>query len=169
MVQDDWKDHVDRHRSDFDTYELEDGVWIDLESRLIQAEQKENKKVISFSWVWKATAACVSALVIAFFLYPTEENGVEYVADSELTEVENYYQDKINVKVSQISAIEKDEDIFKDLKVLDQAFVELKEDLKDNADNEEVINAMIATYKVKLEVLERILEELEEKKSKVDA
>lgn len=169
MVQDDWKNHVDRHRSDFDSYELEDEIWIDLQARLEQAEKRATKKGSSYNWLWKTLAACVSALILAFFLYPAEDQTEELVVDAELTEVENYYQDQINVKVSQISAIEKDEDIFKDLKVLDQAFVELKEDLKDNADNEEVINAMIATYKVKLEVLERILEELEEKKSKVDA
>jgi hypothetical protein len=43
---------------------------------------------------------------------------------------------------------------------LDKVFEELKRDLKDNSDNEEVIEAMIQNYRIKLEVLDEILTQL---------
>ena len=43
---------------------------------------------------------------------------------------------------------------------LDRAYNELKEDLKDNADNEEVIEAMIQNYRIKLDILEEMLRRL---------
>jgi len=48
---------------------------------------------------------------------------------------------------------------------LDEVYEELKEDLKDNASNPEVIEAMILNYRVKLEVLEDLLNQLKEKEN----
>lgn len=167
MVQDDWKDHIEKNRSEFEQYALDQDSWDQIAGKLEELESDLEFKSQWKGYIWKSAAACFLAAVIVFLLWPTEAPVEEY-GTTELSEVETYYQSRINIKVSQISAIEDDQAIFQDLEVLDQAFIELKEDLKDNADNEEVINAMIATYKVKLEVLERILEELEDKKKKVD-
>jgi predicted CopG family antitoxin len=45
---------------------------------------------------------------------------------------------------------------------LDQVYSELKEDLKDNAHNEEVIEAMIQNYRLKLDILEEMLSQLKQ-------
>jgi Ni,Fe-hydrogenase III component G len=49
---------------------------------------------------------------------------------------------------------------------LDNIFKELKHDLKDNAANEEVLQAMIQNYRIKLEILTEILEQLNKSKNK---
>ena len=41
------------------------------------------------------------------------------------------------------------------------AFMELSQDLIDEAQNEEVVRAMIDNYRLKLKILERILEDLD--------
>jgi hypothetical protein len=51
-------------------------------------------------------------------------------------------------------------EINNELMDLDKVFQELKDDLKDNADNEEVIVAMIQNYRLKLEILKDILNQL---------
>ena len=38
--------------------------------------------------------------------------------------------------------------------------MELKDDLNDNADNDEVIQAMIQNYRIKLEILEEMLNQI---------
>ena len=48
---------------------------------------------------------------------------------------------------------------------LDQVYEELKEDLNDNASNPEVIEAMILNYRVKLEILEELLDQLKAKEN----
>ena len=52
-----------------------------------------------------------------------------------------------------------------DMEELDEVYNELKEDLKDNASNPEVIEAMILNYRVKLEILEDLLNQLKEKEN----
>ena len=55
-----------------------------------------------------------------------------------------------------------------DMEELDEVYVELKEDLKDNASNPEVIEAMILNYRVKLEILEDLLNQLKQKENQND-
>jgi predicted CopG family antitoxin len=52
-----------------------------------------------------------------------------------------------------------------DMEELDEVYLELKEDLKDNVSNPEVIEAMILNYRVKLEILEDLLNQLNEKEN----
>ena len=53
-----------------------------------------------------------------------------------------------------------------DLNLLDSAYYELQQDLKDNVDSEEVISAMIQNYRIKLQVLEKVLDEIRTKEEK---
>ena len=52
-----------------------------------------------------------------------------------------------------------------DMEELDNVYTELKKDLKDNASNPEVVEAMILNYRVKLEILEDLLNQLKEKEN----
>ena len=47
-----------------------------------------------------------------------------------------------------------------DLVELEGVFEDLKKDLKDDSDNQEVIEAMIQNYRIKLEILEEMLLQL---------
>ena len=49
---------------------------------------------------------------------------------------------------------------------LDGILRELKEDLNDDADNQEVVEAMMQNYMLKLEILEDMLEQIKAKKEK---
>jgi hypothetical protein len=51
-------------------------------------------------------------------------------------------------------------DLENDLHELDEYCKNLKSDLKDNVNNEEVIEAMIHSYRMKLEILESLLQQL---------
>ena len=76
------------------------------------------------------------------------------------------YTSQINFTKKEISRLTDNDpvlnkDINYDLEELEKVFRELKNDLKDNSDNEEVIEAMIQNYRVKLQVLKEILHQLE--------
>jgi hypothetical protein len=83
---------------------------------------------------------------------------------NEVSEMERYYQREINQKISLIQEEESGSAILSDLEMMDAAFAELKNDLKDNIDNEEVVAAMMENYRLKLEILEQIVIELEKEK-----
>jgi hypothetical protein len=80
----------------------------------------------------------------------------------ELEEAEAYYSNLVNNKLREVSPMlmkhpEIKKDIHADFSELDSIYAELKTDLNDNIANQEVIEAMIQNYRLKLEILEDIL------------
>lgn len=97
-------------------------------------------------------------------------------ASIEFEKLNAYYASRIEQKKKEIfiftasnPKIEKDVTI--EFEQLDSAYKALRNDLKDNVDNSEVVSAMIQNYRIRLEILENILEQLKkindhEKKNK---
>ena len=88
----------------------------------------------------------------------------------ELAETEFFYLQQVSEKLQLIQASDYgiDPEIMGDLAVLDSAYQQLKMDLKDNIDNEEVVNAMITNYRIRLQLLEQILIEIQEHDNEED-
>ena len=59
-----------------------------------------------------------------------------------------------------------EEEIRYDIAELDRAYVELKQDLNEDLANREIVEAMIQNYRLKLKVLESILEQLHKTETK---
>ena len=80
----------------------------------------------------------------------------------ELKEAEVYYSSLINEKLEEIKPIITshpllEEELEFDFNQLDSMYNELKNDLKDNIANQEVIEAMIQNYRLRLSILEDLL------------
>lgn len=163
MKEDKLKKFVDDYRDFFDSYtEDYDEIWRGIESKLDKRQKKSGLKV-----VWRVAASFLLILAVGTLILLVKRNRNwnfqgNQVVPVELAEAAFYYQGMINDKLEIIQANKHDigEEIFKDLEALDQAYLELQNDLKDNADNEEVVQAMIQNYKMKLEILQAILDEL---------
>ena len=156
-MSDKLKNQIDQKRGEFEVYgfDAEQG-WGEIASNF----EMESK------WpVWKkvSVAACL-ALVIAASLFQAIAFKVK-AQDQGLSEIETYYQSEINYRIALVKSQLDDHRILEDLEAMDQAFRELKTDLKDNVDNEEVVTAMLENYRLKLRILEEILGELEKENS----
>ncbi|MDD5571749.1 MAG: hypothetical protein PHD97_11435 [Bacteroidales bacterium] len=98
----------------------------------------------------------------------TEKNNIKHkknikkqvnFENKELAEASAYYTDMIQKKKDEVFKCTSDNpDVKKEINnefgQLDKAFKELQNDLKENVDNSQVIDAMIQNYRMKLEVLE---------------
>jgi hypothetical protein len=82
---------------------------------------------------------------------------------NELADTEVYYSEEIGEKLEMIRSAGGifDPGLLAQLAVLDEDYRLLKKDLNENADNGEVINAMIGHYRLKLQMLEKILMEMQ--------
>ncbi len=149
-MSDSLKEHIDNTREDFEIYPFEsDKSWEQI-SKKVMPEKK---------WpLWKLTSVAACFLLVLsgaiYQLVPQNPQG-------ELADLESYYQGEISQKVNLIKSHLKDPSVLEDLDLMDQAFAELKNDLKDDVDNEEVVLAMMENYQLKLKILEEILLELE--------
>ena len=155
-MSDNLKKYIEDNRLEADVFSFDvDQGWEELRQRLPQTPKKD------YTWLWKV-AASVSLLIsistVLFFTWNQEGNN--YVV-SEVSETEKYYQSMVDAKLVLVKD-RVDPEILMELEEMDRVFEELKSDLADDVDNEEVIAAMIDNYRLKLKILERILEELDD-------
>jgi hypothetical protein len=166
---------VRENRQAFDTETAKDFIWEGIEAKLNeQAESKGITKVVSLrSRIYryaKVAAIGLVLLTIGGFLgsYWTVQNQEKQfsfgVINEEYQELETFYAAQVNLQLNRLRKYRLDESLMEDIEELDASFEELQKELKIQgveADNEEIINAMIDNYQSKIEILERVLSRLE--------
>lgn len=174
-MSDKLKKFVEENRQSFEVFNGDyDTWWNEIDDRM---KLNEEKSTSSFAWKnlmrIAATILLILTIGIAFLWVKGGSNkyanGVSlHDLSPELAEAEVYYNQLVESKLELIRASNVDVDalVVEDFKMLDSAYNELKMDLEDNMYNEEVIDAMIQNYRIKLQILENVLEEI--KKSKDD-
>ena len=154
-------------------------VWAKIEKR----KPKKKGLVISLQFILSRAAAVVLIFFSSYYVHDyraqqkaiqetpaketATENNTEY---NQLKEAEFYYVSEIRDKSNEFYSLTKNSpsvqaDIKSDLAELDAIFLELKKDLNDNANNQEVVEAIIVNYMLKLEILEDMLEQIKRTKS----
>lgn len=158
-MSDPLKRYVDANRSEFEVFPFDEHTgWDEIASKIQPVRTKSQRLK---PWLYVAA----SILLVAMFgVSVIQPNQAETAYTSEIMEAKNYYQQMVDGKISLVKSLVDDEELFADLDAMDVAFEELEKDLKDDVDNEEVVAAMIDNYRLKLKILEKILEELEQEK-----
>ena len=146
-------------------------VWSKIEKR----QPKKKGRVISLQFVLSRAAAVIVIFFSSYYVHDYRakqkaQTNVEIVAETnteynQLKEAQLYYVSEIHDKSREFYSLTTNSpsvqaDIKRDLSELDAIFLELKKDLNDNANNQEVIEAMIMNYMLKLEILEDMLEQI---------
>lgn len=171
-MKDELKIFTDQQRDSFEAYQVDaDDLWGEIETRL---EQEDNKtRRLSWTIVLKVAAVFLVLCTVGFGFYLNTERlamqkyGIAlHNISSDLADTEAFYASQINEKIELIELMsgELDPAIQAQLELLDEEYKSLRSDLKDNADSEEVINAMIEYYRLKLSMLEKILNEIQKNK-----
>lgn len=160
------EDFIRDHRDEFDSSIPSLDLWDKIEGKI----EKKRGRTIN---LWKGAAAVAAVLVLAFvstYFLKNQGNEVRYanVSDpqvKELIETEAYYSEKVSSKMTEIHNCYKiypelKGDIETDLNELDTLYKELENDLKENLYNREVIEAMIQNNRLRLELVDRVLDQI---------
>lgn len=164
---DEFKRYIDDHRDDFEVPAGGfDDLWAGIDEGIAakENEEEEPRRIPLFHRkVWKVAAMLVMALGITWMTLQVNTGEDPIAKVPEWQETEQFYTTQIKEKMQVLETKrgQLDHSVFDDLDMLDAAFLELKKDLQDNADNQEVIEAMIESYQIKLQILEEILQEIE--------
>jgi len=98
-----------------------------------------------------------SAQACTYVPYAETELALSDIS-SEYAELENFYTEKINQKISLLKNQQLGERALSDIKELEQEFEVLKRELNaTDAQDEQIIQAMIENYRTKIDLLERVL------------
>ena len=167
METNDFKKFVEFNRNEFEVYEAPSESWNAIADKLDQRDCKKGKSItIPLTYVWRLAMMLLLVAGLGIYLVlPSWDSSRSVSMSPDVVEASQYYNEMIVMKVAAIDQIDQtvSSEVLNDMNALDAAFNELKNDLNDNADNEEVVQAMMNNYKIKLQILEQILEQLEGK------
>jgi hypothetical protein len=149
-------------------------VWQTIEKELPVSKKALVRTI--WPYAWKVAAAILifaSAWILNDYFDQRKSSGnrftkVESVANPELNELsdaEAFYTTKISNKQAELAVYAKQhpeiiEDLKKEFREMDKNKEELKKDLAESNADEKVIEAIIQSYRVKLEILDQLLAEL---------
>ncbi|MFZ4464951.1 MAG: hypothetical protein ACOYN5_13980 [Bacteroidales bacterium] len=169
MKTDRLEQFISENRDAFDELEPSEGLW-----NKIEASQKPAKRRILpvFLRVAAAAAIFVAGYFVSGWVHHTPANDNSGMSESKNSpameaffEAKAYYSGLINQKEKQVFQLTGSNpalrtELDEELKNMDKIYAELEQDLSDQVAGEEVIEAMIQHYRVKLEILEDVLQQL---------
>jgi len=178
MTKDKLERYILDNKDEFDELEPSANLWEGIGK--IEAKPKLSRYSIQpLKWAVRIAAA-VFIFVGSYYFHDfrSERNQISRtvsITDDDvqlyntLIEAEYYYTARIGVETEKFYKLAGGNSLLRDeiqgeLKELDEEFNELKEDLKDNADNEELIAVMIQNYRLKLSILQDMMLQLQQVK-----
>lgn len=147
---------VQENRPTFDNEKPPAFVWENVEKNL-------PRKRIRMYRVLRMAAAVLLILGLGIVIgrfagQPSKTELALSDISNEYAELEDFYTQKINQKINLLKDREPDERALADIKELEQEFETLKRELNaTNAEDEQIIQAMIENYRTKIDILERVL------------
>lgn len=162
-MPDNLKAYIDQSREEFEVYAFDTNSGWEQLSGAVASKPRSGLRRYFVSGI----AACLlfAAGWFSFSAYQERYQSPD-PRTLEWLEAENFYRQEINSKLMLVKGKVNDPAVYADLEEMDKALSDLKDDLGEHINNEEVIVAMMNSYRLKLKILERILEDLEEDEDK---
>ncbi len=170
-MSDKLKEFISKNEAEFD--QLPKSGHFERFKALQEKSNPVPKKGQKMVWI-RVAAMFISVLGLSylFFNLGKMQANDELVAstdtvieNSELLEAEIFFSEKVDTKKQEVLAFSENIDpatqhIMAELDKLELQYIDLKEELAINSDNPQIINAMVENYRVRLSLLERLLEQL---------
>jgi hypothetical protein len=128
----------------------------------------------------RLAAAAVILIVVTAALYHYIDENKDGSANQreaslmkrnpQLKETELYYNNLVNILYNEASPLlaaypDIRKEYLNDISQIDSICTDIKKDLNDNVSNQEVIEALIKNYRIKIQILEEMLDQLKQKEN----
>jgi hypothetical protein len=168
---DNLEEYIMKNREGLDRHKPASGNWKKIRKGL------KPGKISVYRWISVAAMVAVVLGTAAVFLKPGSrlaqrsagEKNYQMMmkSSSQLKETEIYYNNLANSLYREATPMlaknpEMEKELFSDISQIDSICSEIKKDLKDNVSNQEVIEALIQNYRIKISLLEDMLKVLKE-------
>jgi hypothetical protein len=154
------EEFIRNNRSQLDRYDASRETWEKIRSKTVTRKPKV--------YLWYLSAAMftlIAGISLFFYLYREKKptySDVPSMSQRELRETQLFYNSIYQIKYMEAKPLFTSQpDIEKELKSgsaqIDSICADLMKDLKDNVSNKEVIEALIRNYRIKVQLLEDML------------
>ncbi|MGN7821143.1 hypothetical protein HGH92_20550 [Chitinophaga varians] len=162
---------IQQHRDAFEEPGPSPRVWDALERELEGGRKGRVVSLLGKNWFKAAVIAVllVNAAVLFYIARHKQQQQQDLaVVIPEMQDAKVYYSNRINEKLELINAypaseLGLDSAARQELQLRNDTYKTLENELKNNPGNQRIRGAMIRYYQLKLELLDKILEELHEK------
>ncbi len=168
------EEHIRKNRGELDLYTPSPGIWRKI--------RREIRPVIYQGHRWRSAAAIFVAIVataVTFFSIGHNWTGTNKESNiwkdnspsgNQLKETEIYYQNVINSLYREATPLltshpDIEKELSEDISHLDSIYLDIKKDLKDNVANQDVIEALIQNYRIRIRLLDEMLNMLKSENS----
>lgn len=167
---------VQKHRDEFDLKEPSLELWDRIADSLPPDKEKSAPKMVPLRLVLRMAAMVVVVLGAALMLFFQSSNNPDirlkgrsialHDISPELAEVEQHYMALIEAKLVALKSSDvlngaDYQSLIHEMEALDQDYEELKKELRNSLDKEKVIEAMIQNYRLRLKILEKMLQQIQ--------
>lgn len=159
------EEHIRKNREDLDRYSPSRSVWKKIERQLNPGRTGITK--------WISVAAIIIAVLgssLVLLSRGARMSNPQTSDNHQLRESEIYYNNLVNSLYSEAKPMltanpEIAKELNTDISQLDSICSDIKKDLKDNIANQDVVEALIQNYRIKITLLEEMLTLLKEDKN----
>ncbi|NOZ47557.1 MAG: hypothetical protein GXO79_12370 [Chlorobi bacterium] len=169
---------IAENRDEFDVYEPNQKIWENIKKN----SSNRKKLIINYRMILVRIAAILIIFFSSYYFHDFMQNREKkrvsmkskienkFLVIPELAETEAFYSSQVSAKLEELKIYTSNDpeiahDVQYDLSELDSVYSDIKGDLKDNIANGEVIEALIQNYRLKLKILEDLLEQLKQSKN----
>lgn len=175
-MMDNFEKHIKENKQTFDVHKVDkDKLWQGIAFKL---DQRPESKVIP---LWKsrklwAAASIVLLLglsVMTLFTLNTSTQDIDGYTNEELLEIDMHYQQLVYQQVQLVQESSKltkkdKEEFLSFMDELDEEYQQLKLEMRNNLDNELVLEAIVANYKKRIELIENLLKQINASKKEME-
>jgi hypothetical protein len=170
-MPDNFEGFIRQHRDEFEEQGPSPRVWSALEQELTGKRKGKVISLLQKNWFKAAVIAVLLANAGALFYFTKHRQSPQQelaVLAPDIQEAGVYYTSRINEKLQLIdaypdAALGLDSTARKELELRNDTYKALERELKNNPGNERIRAAMVRYYQLKLDLLDKILEELHNK------
>ncbi|MCB0607125.1 MAG: hypothetical protein H6562_15550 [Lewinellaceae bacterium] len=161
MQQDRLEQFIWSNREAFDDASPGLRVWAQLERQLDAGHKRRFSPRSLLKYAAAVLLLLTAGAAIGFYLNnPKNQEQPLTASGSELSDLENYYNQQVDQKFAQLAKYNYDPTIKADLDQIDQAMLELKQELSvaPKGKEKEIIQRLIKSYQLKIQILEKMLD-----------
>lgn len=165
------EEHIRKNREDLDRHSPSSGTWKKIR-REIKKEKFPIRKWLSIAAMFIVIMGTSLVLIKNGVLWSGKKlakivDTAETIQNTQLKETEIYYTNLVNSLYTEAKPLltanpEIQKELVTDFSHLDSICSDIKRDLKDNVANQEVVEALIQNYRIKIQLLEDMLTILKE-------
>jgi hypothetical protein len=171
------EEYIRKNRDDLDIYKPSTVLWKRIKKDL-QMEKKPIRRWLSIA----ASVAVILTTSVVFYQIGkrssnnnslTNKEGNAISVRLQLKEAEAFYNNQISQLYREASPLlisnpELEHELNSEITQIDSIYADLRKDLKDNIANQEVVEAIIQNYIIKIRILEEMLVILKENENNVE-